>query len=85
MQAGWAGEAHNEETMKRADQKFADETVESLIRAFWKKGKHLDTDLAVLHRSLKKHYLNTKLTSQQAQARASWDVEQTRRVMTHTG
>ena len=71
--------------MKRSDQKYADHTVESLIRAFRKKGKHLDVDLAVLHRSLKKHYLDTKLTTKQAQARASWDVEQTRRVMTHAG
>ena len=69
--------------MKRPDQQYADETVESLIRTFRKKGKHLDVDLAALHRSLKKHYLDTKLTTKQAQARASWDVEQTRRVMTH--
>ena len=69
--------------MKRTDQKFSDETVESLVRAFWKKGKHLDADLANLHRALKKHYLHMKLTSKQAQARASWDVEQARRVMTH--
>lgn len=69
--------------MKRAEQTFADETIEALIRAFKKKGKHLDTDLAGLHRALKKHYLNVKLTSKQAQARASWDVEQTRRSMTH--
>jgi hypothetical protein len=65
--------------MERPGQTYADETVESLIRAFRKKGKHLDADLAVLHRSLKKHYLAMKLTSKQAQARASWDVEQTRR------
>jgi len=71
--------------MKRPGQTFADETVESLIRTFKKKGKHLDVDLAVLHRALKKHYLDTKLTSKQSQARASWDVEQTRRAMTHTG
>jgi uncharacterized protein YxeA len=70
--------------MKRAEQTFADATIESLVRAFKKKGKHLDTDLAALHRMLKKHYLHLKLTSQQAQARASWDVEQTRRAMTHT-
>ena len=70
--------------MKRADQTFADETVEALIRAFWKKGKHRDVDLAALHRSLKKHYLHLKLTAKQAQARASWDVEQTRRVMGHS-
>ena len=69
--------------MKRAEQKYADETIESLIRAFRKKGKHLDVDLANLHKALKKHYLHVKLTSKQAQARASWDVEQTRRVMTH--
>ena len=43
--------------MKRAGQTYADDTVESLIRAFRKKGKHLDVDLAVLHRALKKHYL----------------------------
>ena len=71
--------------MKRPTQTYADDTVESLIRAFKKKGKHLDADLAVLHRSLKKHYLATKLTSKQSQARASWDVEQTRRAMTHSG
>jgi uncharacterized protein YxeA len=70
--------------MKRSEQTYADDTVESLIRAFRKKGKHQDVDLASLHRSLKKHYLDVKLTSKQAQARASWDVEQTRRVMTHT-
>jgi hypothetical protein len=71
--------------MPRSDQKYADETVESLIRAFRKKGKSLDPDLAALHKALKRHYLDTKLTSKQAQARASWDVEQTRRGMTHTG
>jgi uncharacterized protein YxeA len=71
--------------MKRPVQKYADDTVESLIRAFRKKGKHLETDLAALHRALKKHYLNMKLTTKQSQARASWDVEQTRRSMTHTG
>ena len=71
--------------MKRPVQKYADATVESLIRAFRKKGKHLDTDLAVLHRALRKHYLDSKLTTKQAQARASWDVEQTRRSMTHAG
>ena len=72
--------------MKRAEQQYADETVEALIRAFRKKGKHLDVDLAVLHRMLKKHYVHTKLTTKQAQARASWDVEQTRRSMTtHNG
>lgn len=71
--------------MKRPDQTYADDTVESLIRAFRKKGKHLDVDLAGLHRALKKHYLDTKLTSKQSQARASWDVEQTRRAMMHTG
>lgn len=69
--------------MKRPVQTYADDTVESLIRAFRKKGRHLDEDLAALHRALKKHYLNTKLTTKQAQARASWDVEQTRRGMTH--
>jgi len=68
--------------MKRAEQTFADTTIESHIRAFKKKGKHLDTDLANLHKVLKKHYLHVKLTSKQAQARASWDVEQTRRAMT---
>ena len=70
--------------MKRAEQTYADPTIEALIRAFKKKGKHLDTDLAVLHRLIKKHYVHLKLTSKQAQARASWDVEQTRRAMTHT-
>ena len=69
--------------MKRAEQTYADETIESLIRAFRKKGKHLDTDLEGLHKALKKHYVDTKLTTKQAQARASWDVEQTRRSMTH--
>ncbi len=69
--------------MKRPEQTYADDVVETLIRAFKKKGKHLDTDLAGLHKALKKHYLDTKLTSKQAQARASWDVEQTRRTMTH--
>jgi uncharacterized protein YxeA len=67
--------------MKRAEQTYADATIESHIRAFRKKGRHLDTDLATLHRLLKKHYLHIKLTSKQAQARASWDVEQTRRAM----
>ena len=80
-----AAEAHNVATMKRPGQTYADETVESLIRAFKKKGKHLDDDLAALHRALKKHYLHTKLTSKQSQARASWDVEQTRRAMAHAG
>ncbi|HXT69691.1 MAG TPA: hypothetical protein VN700_08045 [Vicinamibacterales bacterium] len=70
--------------MKRPEQTYADPTVETLIRAFKKKGKHLDTDLANLHKALKKHYLDTKLTSKQSQARASWDVEQTRRTMTHS-
>ena len=70
--------------MKGPEHKYADEVVESLIRAFRKKGKHLEADLAGLHKALKKHYLDTKLTSQQAQARASWDVEQTRRTMTHS-
>ena len=71
--------------MKQAEQKYADATVEALIRAFRKKGKRLDEDLASLHKSLKKHYVSTKLTTTQAQARASWDVEQTRRAMTHSG
>ena len=71
--------------MKRPVQKYADDTVEALIRAFRKKGKHLEADLAGLHKALKKHYVNTKLTTKQSQARASWDVEQTRRSMTHTG
>jgi hypothetical protein len=57
------------------------ETIESLIHAFRKKGRSLDPDLAKLHRTLKRHYLDTKLTTKQSQARASWDVEQTRRVM----
>ena len=70
--------------MKRAEQTYADATIEAHIRAFRKKGKHLDTDLAILHRILKKHYVHMKLTTKQAQARASWDVEQTRRAMTHT-
>ena len=70
--------------MKRAEQTYADAIVESHIRAFRTKGKHLDTDLATLHRLLKKHYMHMKLTSKQAQARASWDVEQTRRSMTRT-
>lgn len=70
---------------KRLDNTPAEVTVESLIRAFKKIGKSLDVDLAGLHRALKRHYLNAHLTSKQAQARASWDVEQTRRVMTKTG
>ena len=75
---------HNRGMMKRAEQTYADATIEAHIRAFRKKGKHLDTDLAILHRILKKHYVHMKLTTKQAQARASWDVEQTRRAMTHT-
>lgn len=70
--------------MKRAEQTYADATIEAHIRAFRTKGKHLEADLATLHRVLKKHYLHIKLTSKQAQARASWDVEQTRRSMTRT-
>ena len=57
------------------------ETVESLVSAFRKSGKSLGPDLDKLHRTLKRHYLDTKLTTKQAQARASWDVEQTRRAM----
>ena len=66
---------------QRSTKPQAAETIESLIQAFKKKGKSLDPDLAKLHRTLKRHYLNTRLTTKQSQARASWDVEQTRRVM----
>lgn len=58
-----------------------DETTRSLISAFRKSGKSLGPDLEKLHKKLKRHYLDTKLTTKQAQARASWDVEQTRREM----
>lgn len=70
---------------KRLVKTATEVTVESLIGAFKKSGKSLDVDLASLHKALKRHYLNAHLTSKQAQARASWDVEQTRRVMTKTG
>ena len=66
-------------------QRYADATVESLIRAFRKKGKSLEPDLASLHKAIKRHYLGTSLTRKQAQARASWDVEQTRREMAADG